>query len=672
MMMTDFHKQAQEAGLFQGSLSSCEAELQELMRQIDIMVNNKKLEWDMQLQDNKTKLDIRDKEVISLRATIESKNQEEFRLKLGECESQKRSLQQQISVVESQNKTVLEKCDLLQQQALGYQEQLSKRRQLLEKTEINFRTQQSQLEGQLARAQETVEHKESMLKKLKTSVEETLTSNKQLTEEHNRLIEDLQNAQRKNLKLEDELGQIQLELQSRDDLLKIADQEQRQHGKDLSHFEERIRIKDNMIRALEQGKQQDRDIEIDQLRKQLSDADTNIRVLSKNEQRLQEENSKLQIKIDDLQRECTDLNMELAKKIDEIRRIETTEVKKLNVEVNKSRDKYYSQEMYYNSEMDKMRSEISTLTSELQMRDVTVATLSNDVSAMERKLREVSDNDDRLNNELQVTVAQLDALRVENKHLRETTVNEKLANTKDLHEIEAKLNELQQLQVDSNKTIVKLENEGSRLRQENAGLRQDLSSLKHQYNAALQETQHTITNIKVKDDRKIQEIEDNFEKRLQNEMSRFESTLSRYKGEIKSLHQGNTKLETVIKHQADSLKRLEGEHGIMTNFISAVDHITSTSPGRSSVHSRSSYSRSPSKHQDDSLNTTQEPLELPSLLPTPEKYEYERPSSRASVTASFVSEERRRGKELEHLLDDHIADLHKNTEITLRKFTSIR
>ncbi|XP_002734147.2 centrosomal protein of 63 kDa-like [Saccoglossus kowalevskii] len=745
-MMSDFHRQAQEAGLFQGPLSSCEHELQELMRQIDIMVNNKKLEWERDLQGLQSKLESRDNEVITLRAALESKQQqmgrlqqqgneadrskkelvtqyeeqvtrlknemsnlkrnyerlqkhhnkqsqhaerkrdqvsvelhgnltelqkikqklEEYRLKVKESENQRRSLQQQLQSSESQKKTLLDKCDLMQQQALGYQDQLTKRRQILDNTEMNFRSQLAQAEGQLTRNQETIQHKESMLQKMKTSVEETLASNKQLTEEHNRLIEELQAAQRRTRRIEDELSQVQVELQSRDDLLRIADQEQRQKAKEIIQLEERLNVKSGMIRVMEQGKQQENDIELSHVKQQLVDLEADNRSLRKNEQKILENNSRLQAKLDMTQRECADLNMQLARKIDVIRNLEVTEIKKLNTDLNKTKEKYQSQGHYFSSELDGMRSEINTLTSELHQRDITIASLSNEVSAIERRLRESREQEDRINNELQVSSAQLDALRLENRHLRDSTMNEKLANTKDLQEVETQISELQELQIQYTKTIGKLEEEVSRQRQENSNLTQELSNLKHQYNAALQQTHTSINDIKEKDNKKLRVLEEEFEKRLVGEQEKFECTISKYKAEMKCLQTENSNLQEHLRQQVQNLRRLEGENGVMTEFISNVDQIAKTPPHRSP------YALSPIKYADTSINTTQEPLELPSMLPTPEKYEYERPSSRASVTTHFVADERRRGMELEQLLDHHIADLHRNTENTLKKFSGAR
>jgi centrosomal protein CEP63 len=57
-------------------MSTCEAELQELMKQIDIMVQNKKLEWERDLQGLEAKLEMREKETMMQRATVEQKHRE--------------------------------------------------------------------------------------------------------------------------------------------------------------------------------------------------------------------------------------------------------------------------------------------------------------------------------------------------------------------------------------------------------------------------------------------------------------------------------------------------------------------------------------------------------------------------------------------------------------------
>jgi len=59
-----------------GFLTSCEAELQELMKQIDIMVAHKKAEWEEQTQGLEACLSVREQELSSARAALQEKQKE--------------------------------------------------------------------------------------------------------------------------------------------------------------------------------------------------------------------------------------------------------------------------------------------------------------------------------------------------------------------------------------------------------------------------------------------------------------------------------------------------------------------------------------------------------------------------------------------------------------------
>lgn len=56
--------------------TSCEAELQELMKQIDIMVAHKKSEWECQIQTLESRLVDREQEVSTLRNALDDKRKE--------------------------------------------------------------------------------------------------------------------------------------------------------------------------------------------------------------------------------------------------------------------------------------------------------------------------------------------------------------------------------------------------------------------------------------------------------------------------------------------------------------------------------------------------------------------------------------------------------------------
>ena len=61
-------------------MTSCEAELQELMKQIDIMVAHKKSEWEGQTHALETCLDIRERELKALRSQVDMKHKEVKRM----------------------------------------------------------------------------------------------------------------------------------------------------------------------------------------------------------------------------------------------------------------------------------------------------------------------------------------------------------------------------------------------------------------------------------------------------------------------------------------------------------------------------------------------------------------------------------------------------------------
>ncbi|XP_069474155.1 centrosomal protein of 63 kDa [Ambystoma mexicanum] len=77
-----------------GFLTSCEAELQELLRQIDIMVTHKKSEWESQTNVLATRLELREQELSSFRASMEQKHKEVgvLRQQVKDLEKAKQSL----------------------------------------------------------------------------------------------------------------------------------------------------------------------------------------------------------------------------------------------------------------------------------------------------------------------------------------------------------------------------------------------------------------------------------------------------------------------------------------------------------------------------------------------------------------------------------------------------
>ncbi|EDO35201.1 predicted protein [Nematostella vectensis] len=77
-----------------GNLTSCEQELRELMRQIDLMVTAKKAEWENHLHAVQIQLDKRNKEVGFMRTQLDEKNLEvdEYQRKVEDMELSQRDV----------------------------------------------------------------------------------------------------------------------------------------------------------------------------------------------------------------------------------------------------------------------------------------------------------------------------------------------------------------------------------------------------------------------------------------------------------------------------------------------------------------------------------------------------------------------------------------------------
>ncbi|CAH1244531.1 CEP63 [Branchiostoma lanceolatum] len=700
------------------TVTSCQSELQELMRQIDIMVNSKKAEWERELQAVQVKLDVRDKEVLMQRATLEAKHQEignlrqqlegferaqrdlvaqyeqqvsglrneltnlktkyeklqrhqlkrssgssvekdrlsaelkdsrteiealrgkveDYRGRGKDWDSQRRSLQGQIQSLEAQRKTLAEKCEHMQQQSLSYQSQLNKRRQMLESVESTHQVQLAQVGEQLERARDDINMQDETIERLKSELDDTISSKDQLLGENEQLREELRKATRDNRRLEDEVKRLNLELQSRDDLIQAAERDQKNHSKDLSRLEESLHMKDKLIRSLEDATRKEEAAELNQLREELSSCRSEARACRKNEQRLREEVDRLQASLQSSQTEVAHLNTELTGRIQEIRRLEGTVVRELQTELDKSQGRLVQEEQSHTSEVEGMRAELSNLTADLHQRDVSIAELSEKSSHMERQLRDTSDRLDRKGAELQVTMAQLEALRLENRHLRELTQDDQRSASKDLRQAEVKITELQG---SYSASVAKLEEENLRLHEDVSAMRDQLElseqTNQEKYSAALRQTQRAITDLRSKEDRRVRSIQEESDRKLRALQDKLDSTIGRYEQELDGgrRRRAGSQSDSVV-----SFRGADGTHG------SPMEHIWATptrkdSQGRESPYISGMESPGPS-----------------------------RPESRASVAARFLAEEEKHGLELERKLDSHITEFKDAADRTIKKYSA--
>ncbi|XP_053930010.1 centrosomal protein of 63 kDa isoform X3 [Cuculus canorus] len=388
-----------------GFLTSCEAELQELMKQIDIMVAHKKSEWEEQTQALETCLSIQEQELSSVRAALHEKNKEVAMLH-HQLEDVERARQEMVREYEQQLKK--------------FQEELSRLRRSYEKLQKKHLR---EARGEASKRQgENGFEMSQLTRKLEEFRQKSLDWEKQ------RLLYQQQvaslEAQREALTKQSELLQTQLANQKQ--LLESVELASRS---EIQHLTSRLERANGTICANE--------LEVERLHMRVDDLTESNRMILEDQQRVQEElrqskkmlevlqDEKMELRAtlqsqedfsdssklhqEQLQKElarvteslltkevlirlvssnalCVQLSEELDASIRELQSVEEhhTESK---AEIKKLKEQLSRAEQTHSSELEGMKREISRLTHELLQRDISITSTSITTSYLEQRLR---------------------------------------------------------------------------------------------------------------------------------------------------------------------------------------------------------------------------------------------------------------------------------------------
>ncbi|XP_074160649.1 deuterosome assembly protein 1 isoform X7 [Sminthopsis crassicaudata] len=379
--------------------STCEAELQELMEQIDIMVSNKKMDWERKMRALETRLDLRDQELANAQNCLDQKGQEvgllrqkldslekcnyvmtqnyegqlqnlksqEFRAKSREWDKQEVLYQNHLVSLDAQQKLLSEKCNQFQKQAQSYQSQLNGKKQCLEDASLN-NPEIARLTCEPDMGSDTVERDEFIIEKLKSAVSEIAISRNKLQDENQKLLQELKMYQRQCQTMEAGLSEVKNELQSRDDLLRVIEMERLQLHRELLKIGEYQNFQDNP--------------------KRLEPSYSHI---------LKEPERK--------KKELFSLTADQAN--------QEKELNKLQI-----RNNLYQEEQSPNSEQERMRTEISDLTEELHQKEITIATVMKKAALLERQLKMELEIKEKMLAKQQLSDMRYKAVRSENTHLK--------------------------------------------------------------------------------------------------------------------------------------------------------------------------------------------------------------------------------------------------------------
>ncbi|XP_023605323.1 centrosomal protein of 63 kDa isoform X7 [Myotis lucifugus] len=615
----------QNRGRDGGFLTSCEAELQELMKQIDIMVAHKKSEWEGQTHALETCLDIREQELKSLRSQLDMKHKEVGMLRQQVEENEK--VKQEMAMDYKQE---LKK---LQEEA-----QLANRKQKLESVELSRQSEIQHLSSKLERANDTICANELEIERLTMRVNDLVGTNMTVVQEQRQKEEKLRESEKLLEVLQEEKRQLKATLHSQENVIHETKMQKetlqaKLRATDIQHTVE-------VIRSLEESQTERQYTTHDQ---DLDNVLSQLDLTHTSEELLQAEVTRLESSLESVSTTCKQLSQELMEKYEELKKMEVHN-NEYRAEIKKLKEQILQADQSYNSALEGMKMEISQLTRELHQRDVTIASAKSSSSDMEKRLKAEIQKAEEQAVEHKEILNQLESLKLENRHLSEMVMKLEVG----LHEAKGiSLADLQENYIEALNKLVS----------ENQQLQKDLMDTQSKLEISTQMCQ-------------------------KNHDMLLKPTHSRTPGskntEFKPSHG---------QHRHDGMNTEHYKAGLHSAGGHAPDRVEPVARALSSVSSHlspsSSFSSVPSNflYKAHSLPSVLDPSEV-LFSDTISESVNDREASMCSCTSPvsplgsiatrFLEEEELRSHHILERLDAHIEELKRESEKTVRQFTTLK
>ncbi|XP_032988111.1 centrosomal protein of 63 kDa isoform X6 [Rhinolophus ferrumequinum] len=462
-----------------GFLTSCEAELQELMKQIDIMVAHKKSEWEGQTHALQTCLDIRERELKTLRSQLDMKHKEVGMLRQ-QVEEHEKVKQEMALDYKQELKKLHEELDRLkrsyeklqkkqirdfrgnsknhredrseierltgkieefrqksldwEKQRLIYQQQVSsleaQRKALAEQSEIiqaQLANRKQKLESVELSSQSEIQHLSSKLER----ANDTICANELEIERLTMRVNDLVGT---SMTVMQEQRQKEEKLRESEKLLEVLQEEKRQLKAALQsqNFIHETKMQKEKLQGKLQATNTQHIVEAIRSREEsqpdrtctsqeqghLESVLSQLDFTHTSEELLQAEVTRLEGSLESVSTTCKQLSQELMEKYEELKKMEVHN-NEYRAEIKKLQAQILQAEQSYSSALEGMKMEISQLTRELHQRDITIASAKSSSCDMEKRLKAEIQKAEEKAVEHKEILDQLESLKLENRHLSE-------------------------------------------------------------------------------------------------------------------------------------------------------------------------------------------------------------------------------------------------------------